>query len=72
MPAGIMALSKGSRWGAPYWAQIGFLFQRSLKVRRFETMQFLDFLQFVSIGLLCGERPPPQYVCQAFHNDTDH
>lgn len=45
---------KADRWGASYWTQISVLFARAVKTRRFETLSFQDFLQFIVVGLLSG------------------
>ena len=42
------------RWGAPYWAQVGLLFQRSLRTRRFQTLSMQDFAQFLIIAVISG------------------
>jgi ABC-type multidrug transport system ATPase subunit len=47
-------LQEEDRWGAPFWAQVGFLFQRSLRTRRFETLSTQDLFQFIVIAVLAG------------------
>ncbi|KAL4542047.1 hypothetical protein Ndes2437B_g06366 [Nannochloris sp. 'desiccata'] len=47
-------LREEHRWGAPFWAQVGFLFQRSLRTRRFETLSTQDLFQFITIAILAG------------------
>ena len=42
------------RWGAPFWSQVGYLFQRSLRTRRFQTLSTQDIFQFLTIGVLAG------------------
>lgn len=44
----------GDRWGAPYWAQVGYLFQRNLRTRRFQSLSVQDMLQFLAIAVLSG------------------
>lgn len=45
---------KEHRWGAPYWVQVGLLFQRSLRTRRFQTLSIQDFSQFLIIAVISG------------------
>ena len=47
-------LDEKDRWGAPYWQQVGLLFQRSLRTRRFETLSTQDLCQFIIIAVLAG------------------
>jgi len=47
-------LKEEHRWGAPFWAQVGYLFQRSLRTRRFETLSSQDLFQFLAIAILAG------------------
>ena len=49
-----LLLKEEYRWGAPFGAQVGFLFQRSLRTRRFETLSTQDLFQFIVIALLAG------------------
>ena len=43
-----------SRWGASYATQLGVLFTRAVRVRRFETLSRQDLAQFVIVGGVCG------------------
>lgn len=43
------------RWGAPYWTQVKILFQRTLKTKRFQTLNTQDIIIFMYMGTLAGE-----------------
>ena len=56
---------KARRFGASYCAQIGILFTRAVKVRRFEAVSGPDFVQYVLIGIMTGF-----FFWQVGHNRT--
>ena len=43
-----------SRWGASYWGQVGYLFERNLRTRRLQSVSTQDILQFMTIAVLSG------------------
>lgn len=43
-----------SRWGASYWGQVGYLFERNLRTRRFESVSSQDVFLFLTLAVLAG------------------